>query len=161
MRALAHVFLLTTGYWLLSTVFVDTTRSRGLSCCPVNYTASDPQTNAVAIIPARYASTRLPGKPLLEIAGRPMILWVMERAQEARNVAHAICATADRRIYEAVRAAGFEALMTREDHASGSDRLAEAAATLDHADLIVNVQADEPLISTRTIELAVDELLRS
>ena len=90
-----------------------------------------------------------------------MILWVMERAQEARNVAHAICATDDRRIYEAVRAAGFEALMTREDHASGSDRLAEAAATLDHADLIVNVQADEPLISTRTIELAVDELLRS
>ena len=90
-----------------------------------------------------------------------MILWVMERAQAARNVARAICATDDRRIGDVVRAAGFEALMTREDHASGSDRLAEAAATLEHAGVIVNVQADEPLISPRTIELAVDELLRS
>ena len=90
-----------------------------------------------------------------------MILWVMERALAARNVARAICATDDRRIYDVVRAAGFEALMTREDHASGSDRLAEAAATLEHAGVIVNVQADEPLISPRTIELAVGELLRS
>jgi 3-deoxy-manno-octulosonate cytidylyltransferase (CMP-KDO synthetase) len=139
--------------------FVDTRRRGELSCCPVNYTASDPQSNAVAIIPARYASTRLPGKPLLEIAGRPMILWVMERALSARNVARAIAATDDRRILETVRAAGFEAVMTRNDHASGSDRLAEVAATLDDTDVIVNVQCDEPLISPLTIELAVGELL--
>lgn len=101
---------------------------------------------------------RLPGKPLLEIAGRPMILWVIERARAARNVARVVVATDDRRILEAVRSAGFEAVMTREDHASGSDRLAEVAATLDDAEVIVNVQADEPLISSLTIERAVDEL---
>ena len=64
-----------------------------LSCCPVSYTASSPQQRAVAIIPARYASIRLPGKPLLEIAGRPMILHVLERALAARNVVRAIVAT--------------------------------------------------------------------
>jgi 3-deoxy-manno-octulosonate cytidylyltransferase (CMP-KDO synthetase) len=91
-----------------------------------------------------------------------MILWVIERALAARNVARALVATDDRRILEAVRSAGFEAVMTRQDHASGSDRLAEVAATLDDAvDVIVNVQGDEPLISPRTIELAVDELLRT
>jgi 3-deoxy-manno-octulosonate cytidylyltransferase (CMP-KDO synthetase) len=127
----------------------------------VDDTASNPQINAVAIIPARYASTRLPGKPLLEIAGRPMILWVIERALAARNVGRAMVATDDRRILEAVRSAGFEAVMTRADHASGSDRLAEAAAALDDAEVIVNVQGDEPLISPRTIEMAVDELLRT
>ncbi len=88
-----------------------------------------------------------------------MILWVIERALAARNVSRAIVATDDRRIVETVRAAGFEALMTRSDHASGSDRLAEVAATLDDADVIINVQGDEPLISPLTIELAVDELL--
>lgn len=88
-----------------------------------------------------------------------MILWVIERALAARNVARAMVATDDRRILEAVVSAGFEAVMTREDHASGSDRLAEVAATLDDAEVIVNVQGDEPLISPRTIELAVDELL--
>jgi 3-deoxy-manno-octulosonate cytidylyltransferase (CMP-KDO synthetase) len=124
----------------------------------VNYTASNPQSNAVAIIPARYASTRLPGKPLMEIAGRPMVLWALERALSAHNVTRAIVATDDRRILEVVHGAGFEAVMTREDHQSGSDRLAEVAATLEDADVIVNVQADEPLISPRTIELAVDEL---
>jgi 3-deoxy-manno-octulosonate cytidylyltransferase (CMP-KDO synthetase) len=88
-----------------------------------------------------------------------MILWVMERALAARNVARAIVATDDHRILDAVRAAGFEALMTRSDHASGSDRLAEVAATLDDAEVIVNIQGDEPLISPLTIEMAVDELL--
>jgi 3-deoxy-manno-octulosonate cytidylyltransferase (CMP-KDO synthetase) len=87
-----------------------------------------------------------------------MILWVAERALAARNVARAIVATDDRRILDAVRAEGFEALMTRSDHASGSDRLAEVAATLDDTEVIVNVQGDEPLISPITIEMAVDEL---
>ena len=140
-------------------LFIDTGSRGELSCYPVNHTVSDPQPKAVAIIPARYASTRLPGKPLLNLAGRPMIVHVVERALAARNVAHALVATDDERIIEAVRAAGFEAIMTRTDHASGSDRLAEVAAGLDDADVIVNVQGDEPLISPQTIERAVDELV--
>jgi 3-deoxy-manno-octulosonate cytidylyltransferase (CMP-KDO synthetase) len=124
----------------------------------VNHTASDPQQSAVAIIPARYASTRLPGKALLEIGGRPMILWTLERALAARNVSRAIVATDDQRIQDAVRAAGYEAVMTARTHQSGSDRLAEVAAALDEALMIVNVQGDEPLISPRTIEMAIDQL---
>ncbi|MFN2453122.1 MAG: 3-deoxy-manno-octulosonate cytidylyltransferase [Pyrinomonadaceae bacterium] len=116
--------------------------------------------NAVAIIPARYASTRLPGKPLLEIAGRPMILHVVERALAARNITRAIVATDDERILRAVHEGAREAMMTRADHRSGSDRLAEVAATLEDADIIVNLQGDEPLISSNTIERAVDELAR-
>lgn len=90
-----------------------------------------------------------------------MILHVLERALAAPNVARAICATDDRRILEAVHAAGFEAVMTRAEHASGSDRLAEVVATLDEGvEVIVNLQGDEPLISPRTIERAVEELLK-
>jgi 3-deoxy-manno-octulosonate cytidylyltransferase (CMP-KDO synthetase) len=89
-----------------------------------------------------------------------MIVHVMERALAARNIARAICATDDERILEAVVSAGFEALMTRDDHRSGSDRLAEVAAMLnDDVEVIVNLQGDEPLVSPRTIERAVDELL--
>jgi 3-deoxy-manno-octulosonate cytidylyltransferase (CMP-KDO synthetase) len=125
----------------------------------VNPTGSKPQNSAIAIIPARYHSTRLPGKPLLDICGRPMIVRVCERASAARNVSRVVVATDDRRIQDAVRAAGFESLMTSPDHASGSDRLAEAVAALDEKfDLIVNVQGDEPLISPRTIERAVSAL---
>ncbi|MCA1633826.1 MAG: 3-deoxy-manno-octulosonate cytidylyltransferase [Acidobacteria bacterium] len=112
----------------------------------------------VAVIPARYSSSRLPGKPLLEIAGRPMVLHVVERALSARGVSRAVVATDDERILRVVREAGREALMTSPEHASGSDRLAEAAAQIE-ADLIVNVQGDEPLIAPRTIELAVEALL--
>jgi len=126
----------------------------------VNHTALTPQHYAVAIIPARYASTRLPGKPLLEISGRPMILHVLERALSARNVGRAIVATDDERILTAVKAAGFEAVMTRADHPSGSDRLSEVAAALTGVEVIVNLQGDEPLISPQTIERAVDELLK-
>jgi 3-deoxy-manno-octulosonate cytidylyltransferase (CMP-KDO synthetase) len=88
-----------------------------------------------------------------------MIVHVLERAQAARNVSRVLVATDDERILEAVRAAGGEALMTGTHHASGSDRLAEVAATLNDADVIVNVQGDEPLISTQTIEAVVDEIL--
>jgi 3-deoxy-manno-octulosonate cytidylyltransferase (CMP-KDO synthetase) len=90
-----------------------------------------------------------------------MILRVLERALAARNVSRAIVATDDRRILDAVHASGFEAVMTSPAHQSGSDRLAEAAAALDFADVIVNVQGDEPLISPRTIEQAVDEILNA
>lgn len=88
-----------------------------------------------------------------------MILHVLERALEARNVTRAIVATDDLRILDTVRRAGFEAEMTSEAHRSGSDRLAEVASRLDEADVIVNVQGDEPLISPRTIESAVEEIL--
>jgi 3-deoxy-manno-octulosonate cytidylyltransferase (CMP-KDO synthetase) len=128
----------------------------------VNHTGtnppSNPKTKAVAIIPARYDSVRLPGKALLEIAGKPMICWVVERALAARNVSRAIVATDDERILEAVKAAGYEAVMTRVEHKSGTDRIAEVAASLSDADIVVNVQGDEPLISTLTIERAVEEL---
>jgi 3-deoxy-manno-octulosonate cytidylyltransferase (CMP-KDO synthetase) len=89
-----------------------------------------------------------------------MILHVLERALAARNIGRAIVATDDERILQAVKAAGYEARLTRNDHLSGSDRLAEVAATLDGVDVIVNLQGDEPLISPSTIERAVDELLK-
>jgi 3-deoxy-manno-octulosonate cytidylyltransferase (CMP-KDO synthetase) len=88
-----------------------------------------------------------------------MIIHVARRALAARNITRAIVATDDERILDTVRDAGFEAVMTRADHASGSDRLAEVAATLEDADVIVNIQGDEPLISPLTIERAVDELV--
>jgi 3-deoxy-manno-octulosonate cytidylyltransferase (CMP-KDO synthetase) len=124
----------------------------------VNRTGSNPQNSAIAIIPARFHSTRLPGKPLLDICGRPMIVRVCERALAARNIARVLVATDDERIRDAVRAAGYEAVMTRADHASGSDRLAEAAALDESFEIVVNVQGDEPLISPVTIEHAVAAL---
>src|SRR5262249_42534364 len=113
---------------------------------------------AVAIIPARYASTRLPGKPLIEIAGKPMILGVVERARQSASISRVIVATDDERGFQAVTGAGVEATMTSPDHATGTDRLAEVAENLD-AEIIVNVQGDEPLIEPSTIEAAVAPLL--
>jgi 3-deoxy-manno-octulosonate cytidylyltransferase (CMP-KDO synthetase) len=125
----------------------------------VNHAGRNPQNSAIAIIPARFRSTRLPGKPLLDIAGRPMIVRVVERALAARSVARAVVATDDAGVLEAVRRFGYEAVMTRADHASGSDRLAEAAGMLGaEFDTVVNVQGDEPLISPRTIDAAVAAL---
>ena len=112
-----------------------------------------------AIIPARFASTRFPGKPLADIAGKPMIVRVCERA--ARSGAAAVhVATDDERIARAVLAAGHEVLMTRADHASGTDRLAEAAAQLKlkDDDIVVNVQGDEPLIAPSLIREVGDLL---
>ncbi len=111
---------------------------------------------AVAVIPARYGSTRLPGKPLLPIAGKALILWVAERALAAQSVSRAIVATDDQRIFDKVTAAGFEAKMTS-DHASGTDRVAEVARDL-NAEIVVNLQGDEPLIDPETIDRAVREL---
>lgn len=88
-----------------------------------------------------------------------MICLVVERALAARSVERAIVATDDQRIFDAVESAGYEALMTRGDHNSGTDRIAEVAAALPEAEIIVNVQGDEPLISSHTIERAVDELI--
>jgi 3-deoxy-manno-octulosonate cytidylyltransferase (CMP-KDO synthetase) len=135
---------------------------RKLICYPVNHTGTNPPSNpkikVVAIIPARYDSVRLPGKALLDIAGKPMICWVVERALAARNVDRAIVATDDERIATAVTSAGYEAVMTSVDHKSGTDRIAEVAAGLEDAEIIVNVQGDEPLISPLTIERAVEAM---
>lgn len=104
------------------------------------------------VIPARYASSRLPGKPLADIGGKPMVVRVAERAAQA-GAEEAIIATDDMRVLEAVEAAGYRALMTSPAHASGTDRLAEVAEMLDCADddIIVNVQGDEPLIAPALI----------
>ena len=115
--------------------------------------------HAVVIIPARFASSRLPGKALLEIDGKPMVCRVADQALAAKNVSRVIVATDDQRIIDAVEVAGHEAVMTRADHRSGTDRLAEVAATLDDADIIVNVQGDEPLISPKTIDRAIEALV--
>lgn len=99
------------------------------------------------LIPARHASTRFPGKPLADLAGKPMVVHVCERARESG--ADAVCvATDDKRIADVVRSHGFEARMTRAEHPSGTDRIAEAAAALGLADeaIVVNVQGDEPLV---------------
>lgn len=105
----------------------------------------------ICLIPARYASTRLPGKPLADIAGKPLIQHVYERARQARIPASVIVATDDRRVYDAVIAFGGQAVLTSPDHATGTDRLAEAAHGLD-ADVIINVQGDEPLIPPAIID---------
>jgi 3-deoxy-manno-octulosonate cytidylyltransferase (CMP-KDO synthetase) len=99
------------------------------------------------IIPARYASTRFPGKPLAELGGKPMVVRVCERAA-ASGAAQVHVATDDERIAAAVRAAGYSALRTRDDHASGTDRVAEAARSLALAEdeIVVNLQGDEPLM---------------
>ena len=106
----------------------------------------------LCVIPARYASTRLPGKPLADICGKPMICRVLERASRAQKPEKVIVATDAPRIYDAVRAEGSEAILTRADHPTGTDRLAEVAEAYPEVDLIVNVQGDEPLIEPSVID---------
>jgi 3-deoxy-manno-octulosonate cytidylyltransferase (CMP-KDO synthetase) len=124
----------------------------------VIHTGSKSQQIAVAVIPARYSATRLPGKPLLPIAGKPLVVWVAERARAARTVSRTIVATDDSRIAAAADAAGFDVVMTRADHKTGTDRIAEVAHNL-HKEIIVNVQGDEPLIDPATIDRAVEALV--
>jgi 3-deoxy-manno-octulosonate cytidylyltransferase (CMP-KDO synthetase) len=113
----------------------------------------------VAIIPARYGSTRLPGKPLARIGGKPLIQHVYESAVKTRTLDRVVVATDDRRIEETVRGFGGEVVMTAKEHASGTDRLAEAAHKI-KADWIVNVQGDLPFIRSETITRAVQPLRR-
>jgi len=112
------------------------------------------------VIPARYASSRLPGKPLADIGGRPMVLRVLERALQA-GAASVVVATDDIRVQQAVEAAGHQALMTSPDHQSGTERLVEVAETLGWPDdtLVVNVQGDEPLIDPQLIREAARQLV--
>jgi 3-deoxy-manno-octulosonate cytidylyltransferase (CMP-KDO synthetase) len=108
----------------------------------------------LAVIPARYAATRLPGKPLADIHGKPMIQWVYERAKASKAVDRVIVATDDERIASVVRSFGGEAIMTDPALPSGTDRVAAVADEVD-ADIYVNVQGDEPLMSTEAITQAV------
>jgi len=112
---------------------------------------------AIAVIPARYASTRFPGKPLAQDTGRYLIQHVYERVAQARIIARTVVATDDRRIAKAVRSFGGEVVITRADHPSGTDRVAEVAAGLD-CDLVVNVQGDEPEIEPGFVDLLVELL---
>jgi 3-deoxy-D-manno-octulosonate cytidylyltransferase len=114
------------------------------------------------LIPARMASTRLPGKPLADLGGRPMVVRVAERAA-ASGAIRVVVAADDTRILEACQAHGVQALQTRSDHASGSDRLAEACALLglDGDDVVVNVQGDEPLIEPAVIQACAQRLVES
>jgi len=101
---------------------------------------------ACILIPARYASSRYPGKPLVPLLGKAMILWVAELSARAVGAEHVFVATDDERIRQAVEAAGFQALLTSSSALTGTDRLAEAAEQIDY-DIYVNVQGDEPLVA--------------
>ncbi|ULL02841.1 3-deoxy-manno-octulosonate cytidylyltransferase [Pseudomonas putida] len=103
------------------------------------------------VIPARYGSTRLPGKPLAIIAGKPMVQHVYERALQVANADAVVVATDDERVYEAVRNFGGECIMTASDHPSGTDRLAEVMTQID-ADIYINLQGDEPLVRPADID---------
>jgi 3-deoxy-manno-octulosonate cytidylyltransferase (CMP-KDO synthetase) len=112
----------------------------------------------VVVIPARYGSTRLPGKPLVSLNGKPMIQRVYERAKSARRVDRVIVATDDDRIVKAVTSFGGEARMTRPDHRTGTERVAEVAAHVE-GEVFVNVQGDEPLLDPAAVDTAVAALL--
>ena len=115
--------------------------------------------NIIAIIPARLASTRLEGKLLLPLNGKPLILHTLEQAKKARHIDRVIVATDDENILKVIIESGNEAVLTSVNHQSGSDRIAEVAETLPENSIIVNVQGDEPLISPDTIDAAIEAIL--
>src|SRR5207247_4534118 len=121
------------------------------------YTRPPSDLAIVAVIPARYASTRLPGKPLSDIHGKPLIERVHGRASGARTLDRILVATDDERIAAAVRAFGGEVLLTSRDHRTGTDRLAEAARSVE-AEIVVNVQGDEPMLDPAGIDAVVRAL---
>ena len=121
-------------------------------------TPVEPGKEVVVVIPARYASTRLPGKPLVLLGGKPMIQRVYERARLAKRAHRVIVATDDERIVAAVESFGGEARMTRPDHRTGTERVAEVAAHVS-GDVFVNVQGDEPLLDPAAVDTAVAALL--
>ncbi|BBB91573.1 MAG TPA: 3-deoxy-manno-octulosonate cytidylyltransferase [Methylomusa anaerophila] len=109
--------------------------------------------NTLCIIPARYHSTRLPGKPLAPIAGKPMIQHVYERAKMAKRPGGVLVATDHQLVYDTVKAFGGDAIMTSADHPTGTDRLAEVARQYPAVDIVINIQGDEPLIAPEVIDL--------
>ena len=117
--------------------------------------------NVTAIIPARYASTRLPGKPLIELAGKPMILHVCDAVSRSRNIEQTVVATDHESIADIVRKHGFDAVMTPSDLPSGSDRVAAAVSELGITTPVLNVQGDEPMISPEVIDRLVNAFIGS
>lgn len=118
-------------------------------------------TEVVAIIPARYQSNRFPGKPLALIDGKPMIQHVVERAKKVKLLSRVVVATDDQRIGDCVEGFGGEYILTRDDHVTGSDRLAEAAELLgiSEHDVVVNIQGDQPLFPAEVIEQVATPLV--
>ncbi|WP_018291944.1 3-deoxy-manno-octulosonate cytidylyltransferase [Verrucomicrobium sp. 3C] len=112
---------------------------------------------AVLVIPARWASTRFPGKPLAVIAGKPLIQWTWEAAKRCRKAREVVVATDDRRILDAARAFGAQVELTRSDHRSGTDRMAEIASRI-RSDLYVNLQGDEPAVDPEEIDRLIDAI---
>jgi 3-deoxy-manno-octulosonate cytidylyltransferase (CMP-KDO synthetase) len=115
------------------------------------------RSSIIAVIPARYGSTRFPGKSLALIKDKPMIQWVYERSKRSTLLDRVIVATDDERILQVVKAFGGDAVLTSPEHATGTDRIAEVARTID-CDIVVNVQGDEPLIRAEMIDEAVRPL---
>lgn len=113
----------------------------------------------LCVIPSRFASTRLPGKPLADIHGKPMIQRVYERAAQAEKPTEVIVATDDQRVFDVVQAAGGKVMMTSPNHLNGTDRLAEVAREYKEVDVIINVQGDEPLIEPSIIDELADVFL--
>ena len=113
----------------------------------------------LGIIPARFASSRFPGKPLVDIQGKSMIRRVYEQARQARLIQQVVVATDDLRILEHVQAFGGDALLTRDDHPSGTDRCAEVARLFPAAQVILNIQGDEPFVQPEQIDLLAETLL--
>src|ERR1700722_18741454 len=115
---------------------------------------------AIAVIPARYSATRLPGKPLVSLAGKPMIQRVWERTRQAQRISRVIIATDDERILKAAAGFGAEAVMTRSEHRSGSERVAEVAlhSAGEGEEIFVNVQGDEPLVEPEAIDTLVEAM---
>lgn len=110
------------------------------------------------IIPARYGSTRLEGKPLLEVENKPIIQWVVEKAKSVKDVDYVIVATDDKRIYDACKSFGADVEMTSSDHKSGTDRIAEVVCKLPDVEYIVNLQGDEPMMPKEAIDMVINSL---
>jgi 3-deoxy-manno-octulosonate cytidylyltransferase (CMP-KDO synthetase) len=117
----------------------------------------DASSGAVAVIPARYSSTRFPGKPLAALTGKPLIQHVVERARMCTSISRVVVATDDLRIHDAARDFGCETIMTRADHPNGTSRIAEVAQHLD-CELVVNIQGDEPELEPDLVERAIAAL---
>jgi 3-deoxy-manno-octulosonate cytidylyltransferase (CMP-KDO synthetase) len=114
----------------------------------------------LGVIPARYASSRFPGKSLAEVAGKTVLQHVWERASQARYLTSLVIATDDERIRDAAREFSARVVMTRSDHVSGTDRVAEAASS-SNATLVVNIQGDEPMIDPNAIDIAILGIIES
>lgn len=112
----------------------------------------------IGIIPARYKSSRLPGKPLIELCGKPMVIWVAELTSKALGKENTYVATEDQRILNLVEKYGFKAVLTSDEHPTGTDRLAEVAEKIE-ADIYINIQGDEPTLDPASINCVIEAKL--